>query len=143
MISALGHCEDPACANSTATQESVRLFRCSIHCDRLLCLFHLNAHNIYYEEQRKQNEKVLIELQDCLSTYQTIFEKQIQSYRELVHQATTIILKNNSSLVPLDQIRSVIGKLQQAISVFQPEKRLFIFVSQTKEKKENFSFLVS
>ena len=52
MLPALGHCEDPSCLQSTS-RELARLFRCSIHCDLNLCLFHLNAHNVYYEEQKK------------------------------------------------------------------------------------------
>ena len=124
MISALGHCEDPACAKSAAGHELVRLFRCSIHCDRLLCLFHLNAHNIYYEEEKKQNDAVLSELQNCLTVYQSIFEKQIQIYRELVHQASTLLLHNTSSIVPIEQIRPVLEKLQRAIAIFQQEKGL-------------------
>jgi len=122
MISALGHCEDPACLQSSSNHELVRLFRCSIHCDRLLCLFHLNAHNVYYEEEKKQNDAVLNELQNNLTLYQTIFEQQIQEYRELVHQASTLLLHNTSSIIPIEQIRPVLEKLQRAIAVFQQEK---------------------
>jgi hypothetical protein len=123
MISALGHCEDLACCqSSSSTHELVRLFRCSIHCDRLLCLFHLNAHNVYYEEEKKQNDAVLNELQNNLTLYQTIFEQHLQEYRELVHQATTILLHNKSSMLPIEQIRPVLEKLQRAINIFQQEK---------------------
>jgi hypothetical protein len=122
MISSLGHCEDPACAKSSSSPELVRLFRCSIHCDRLLCLFHLNAHNVYYEEEKKQNDAVLSELQNSLTLYQSIFEQQIQVYRELVHQASTLLLHNTSSIVPIEQIRPVLEKLQRAIAVFRQEK---------------------
>ncbi|CAF3296640.1 unnamed protein product [Rotaria sp. Silwood2] len=121
MLPTLGHCEDPACAVSSS-RELVRLFRCSIHCDRNLCLYHLNAHNVYYEEEKKQNDIVICELQKCLNLYQTIFEQQMLAYRELVRQASTILLHNTSSLVPIDQIRPVIGKIQEAIAVFQGEK---------------------
>ncbi|CAF4225505.1 unnamed protein product [Rotaria sp. Silwood2] len=107
MLPTLGHCEDPACAVSSS-RELVRLFRCSIHCDRNLCLYHLNAHNVYYEEEKKQNDIVICELQKCLNLYQTIFEQQMLAYRELVRQASTILLHNTSSLVPIDQIRPVI-----------------------------------
>ncbi len=120
LPAALGHCEDPECQSKSS--ESVRLFRCSIHCDRNVCLFHLNAHNVYYEEEKKQNNIVINELQNSLNLYQTIFEKQIVIYRELVRQASTILLQNTSSLVPLDQIRSILEKLQQAIGVFHEEK---------------------
>jgi len=128
MISALGHCEDPACSQSSSSSnhELVRLFRCSIHCDRLLCLHHLNAHNVYYEEEKKQNDAVLNELQNNLTLYQTIFEQHIQEYRELVHQATTLLLHNTSSLIPIEQIRPVLEKLQRAIAIFQQEKGLII-----------------
>lgn len=122
MISSLGHCEDPECAKTSNSHDLVRLFRCSIHCDRLLCLFHLNAHNVYYEQEKKQNETVLHELQNCLTVYQTIFEQQIQSYRELVHQASTLLLTNTSTLVPIEQIRPVLEKLQRAIAFFQQDK---------------------
>ena len=122
MLSALGHCEDSACVNSSSSHEIVRLFRCSIHCDRNLCLYHLNAHNVYYEEEKKQNDVVICELQKCLNLYHTIFEQQSLVYRELVRQASTILLHNTSSLVPIDQIRSVLEKIQQAISLFQEEK---------------------
>ncbi|CAF2960093.1 unnamed protein product [Rotaria sp. Silwood2] len=121
MLPTLGHCEDPACAVSSS-RELVRLFRCSIHCDRNLCLYHLNAHNVYYEEEKKQNDIVICELQKCLNLYQTIFEQQMLAYRELVRQASTILLHNTSSLVPIDQIRPVIGKIQEAIAVLQGEK---------------------
>ncbi|CAF0751277.1 unnamed protein product [Rotaria sordida] len=122
MISALGHCEDPACSQSSSTHELVRLFRCSIHCDRLLCLFHLNAHNVYYEEERKQNDVILNELQNCLTLYQRIFEQHIQSYRALVHQASTLLLHNTSSIVPIENIRPVLEKLQGDIAIFQQDK---------------------
>jgi hypothetical protein len=136
MISALGHCEDPACSQSSSSSnhELVRLFRCSIHCDRLLCLHHLNAHNVYYEEEKKQNDAVLNELQNNLTLYQTIFEQHIQEYRELVHQATTLLLHNTSSLIPIEQIRPVLEKLQRAIAIFQQEKgwiiesKIYLFV---------------
>jgi hypothetical protein len=122
MLSALGHCEDPSCLQSSSSHELVRLFRCSIHCDRNVCLFHLNAHNVYYEEEKKENDIVISELQNTLSLYQTIFEQQIQTYRELVRQASSIILHNSSALVPIEQLRPVVQKLQEAISIFQEEK---------------------
>lgn len=122
MLSALGHCEDPACAESSLAHETVRLFRCSIHCDRLLCLFHLNAHNVLYEEEKKQTESILQELQSSLSLYQKIFEQHIQSYRELVHQVSTLLLDNASSIMPIDQIRPVLEKLQRAIAILQNDK---------------------
>lgn len=130
MITALGHCEDPACAKSSSGQELVRLFRCSIHCDRLLCLFHLNAHDVYYEEEKKQNDVVLTELQNSLTLYQSIFEQQIQTYRELVHQASSILLHNTSSIVPIEQIRPVLENIQKAIAFLQHEKGLFVFLSK-------------
>lgn len=120
MLPALGHCEDVQCQSSS--NESVRLFRCSIHCDRNLCLFHLNAHDVYYEEEKKENQHAINELQSHLNLYQTIFEKQILAYRELVHQASTILLHNTTSLVPLEQIRTVLDKIQQAIGNFHEEK---------------------
>lgn len=137
MLPALGHCEDVQC-QSTST-ESVRLFRCSIHCDRNLCLFHLNAHNVYYEEEKKENQQIIHELQNQLNVYQTIFEKQIVAYRELVHQASTILLHNTTSLVPIEQIRMILDKIQQATGHFHDEK------SKTKEMKihqKNFDCLV-
>jgi hypothetical protein len=123
MLTALGHCEDPSCFQSS-NHELVRLFRCSIHCDHLLCLYHLNSHNIYYEEEKKQNTVVLNELQNNLTLYQTIFEQQIQEYRELVHQATTLLLHNSSSIIPIEQIRSILEKLQRAIAIYHQEKGL-------------------
>jgi hypothetical protein len=122
MISALGHCEDSACAQSSSNPELVRLFRCTIHCDRLLCLLHLNTHNVYYEKEKKENATVLSELQNCLTLYQTIFEQYIQDYRELVHQASTLLLHNTSSIVPIEQIHPVLEKLQRSIAIFQQEK---------------------
>ncbi|CAF0831973.1 unnamed protein product [Rotaria sp. Silwood1] len=121
MLPTLGRCEDPGC-NVSSSHELVRLFRCSIHCDRNLCLYHLNAHNVYYEEEKKQNDIVICELQKCLNLYQTIFEQQILSYRDLVRQASTILLHNTSTLIPIDQIQTVIDKIQEAITVFQGEK---------------------
>ena len=120
MLPALGHCEDVEC--QSICNESVRLFRCSIHCDRNLCLLHLNAHNVYYEEEKKQNQLVINELQGSLNLYQTIFEKQIVAYRDLVHQASTLLLHNSTSLVPLEQIRTMLEKIQQAIAGFHEEK---------------------
>lgn len=125
MISALGHCEDEACSQSSSsshTCELIRIFRCSIHCDRLLCLHHLNAHNILYEEEKKQNDVVLNELQNSLTLYQTIFEQHLQEYRQLVHQASTLLLHNTSTIVPIEQIRPVLEKLQRTIAMFRQEK---------------------
>jgi hypothetical protein len=122
MISALGHCEDVACAHLLSNPELVRLFRCSIHCNRLLCLSHLNAHDVYYEEEKKQNEVVLNELENNLTLYQTIFEQHLQEYRQIVHQASTLLLHNTSTIVPIDQIRPVLEKIQRAIAIFQQEK---------------------
>ena len=123
MSAALGHCEDPACLQpSSSSHEPVRLFRCSIHCNRNVCLFHLNAHNIQFEEERKRNHLLIHELQHHLSVYQSIFEQHIQAYRELVHQASTLLLRNTSTLVPIEQIRPVLEHIQQAISVYQNEK---------------------
>jgi len=120
MLPALGQCEDLQC--QTNAHENVRLFRCSIHCDRNLCLFHLNAHNVYYEQEKKQNSIVINELQNCLTVYQTLFEKQITAYRELVRQASTILLQNASSLVPSEQIQTVLDRIQEAIAIYQEEK---------------------
>jgi hypothetical protein len=116
MLPALGHCEDPEC------HESGRLFRCTIHCDRNLCLFHLNAHNVYYEEEKKQNTIIINELQNHLSLYQTIFEKQIVAYRELVRQTSSILVHNTTSIVPIETIQPVLEKLQQAIAIYHEEK---------------------
>ncbi len=116
MRPALGHCEDPEC------HESTRLFRCTIHCDRNLCLFHLNAHNVYYEEEKKQNTIIINELQNHLSLYQTIFEKQIVAYRELVRQTSSILVHNTTSIVPIETIQPVLEKLQQAIAIYHEEK---------------------
>jgi hypothetical protein len=124
MITGLGHCEDTACCQSSSNDELVRLFRCSIHCDRLLCLYHLNAHNVYYEEEKKQNDAVLNELKDSLTLYQTIFEQHILSYRELVHQASTVLLHNTSSIVPIEQLHPILEKLQRAVAIYQQEKSL-------------------
>jgi hypothetical protein len=98
MLSGLDHCEDSRCGQLSSNDG---LFRCSIHCDRLLCLFHLNAHNVYYEEEKKQNDAVLNELQNNLTLYQTIFEQHLQEYRTLVHQASTLLLHNTSSIIPI------------------------------------------
>ncbi|CAF1463201.1 unnamed protein product [Adineta ricciae] len=130
MISALGHCEDPQCAQSSANHDLVRLFRCTIHCDRLLCLYHLNAHDVYYEEEKKQNAVVLNELQNSLTLYQSIFEQQLAIYRELVHQASALLLQNTSALVPIEQIRPVLERIQKAIAIFQQEK--IIIKSETE-----------
>ena len=122
MISVLGHCEDPECMKSPSTLQVFRLFRCSIHCDRHLCLDHLNAHNIYYEEEKKQSNAVLDELQNSLSMYQSLFERQILEYRDLVHQASSLLLHNTSSIVSIDQIHPVLEKLHQAIACFDTDK---------------------
>ena len=127
MLAALGHCEDSVCSQKPTNPELVRVFRCSIHCDRLLCLYHLNAHNIYYEEEKKQNNVVLNELQNHLTLYQTIFDQHLQEYRELVHQASTLLLHNTSAIIPIEQIRPVLERLQRAIAIFQPEKSKIIF----------------
>lgn len=119
MISALGHCEDSECSQSISSPDLVRVFRCSIHCDRLLCLYHLNAHDVYYEQEKKQNDIVLNELRSCLTLYQTIFEQHIQTYRDIVHQATSLLLHNTSSIVPIEKIRPVLEQLQKAIAMFQ------------------------
>jgi len=74
------------------------------------------------KKKKKQNDAVLNELQNNLTLYQTIFEQQIQEYRELVHQASTLLLHNTSSIIPIEQIRPVLEKLQRAIAVFQQEK---------------------
>jgi hypothetical protein len=124
MISALGHCEDSRCDQLSSNPGLVRVFRCSIHCDRLLCLFHLNAHNVYYEEEKKQNDAVLNELQNNLTLYQTIFEQHLQEYRTLVHQASTLLLHNTSSIIPIEKIRPVLEKLQRTIAIFRQEKGL-------------------
>jgi hypothetical protein len=122
MISGLGHCEDTACAHLLSNPELVRLFRCSLHCDRLLCLYHLNAHNVYYEEEKKQNDVVFNELKTSLTLYQTIFEQHLQEYRQIVHQASTLLLHNTSTIVPIEQIRPVLERIQRAIAIFQQEK---------------------
>lgn len=124
MLPTLGHCEDPACVVSSS-HELARLFRCSIHCDRNLCLHHLNAHNVYYEEEKKQNDIVISELQQCLTLYQTTFDQQLLAYRELVRQASTVLLHNTSSLVPINEIRTVIEKIQQAITILRGEQSIF------------------
>jgi len=121
MHSALGHCQDPECLQSPSTNDSVRLFRCSIHCDRNLCLFHLNAHNILYEQAKKQNDIIINELQNALTLYQTVFEQHMITYRELVRQASGILLHNSSSLVPIEQIRPVLENIQQATSNFKQD----------------------
>jgi hypothetical protein len=74
------------------------------------------------KKKKKQNNILINELQNQLTLYQTIFEKQIVSYRELVRQASSILLHNTSSLVPIEQIHPVLEKLQQAIAVFHEEK---------------------
>jgi len=74
------------------------------------------------KKKKKQNDAVLNELQNNLTIYQTIFEQHIQEYRELVHQASTLLLHNTSSIIPIEQIRPVLEKLQRAIAVFQQEK---------------------
>lgn len=131
MLSALGHCEDLGCKSQS---EVVRLFRCTIHCDRLLCLYHLNAHNIYYEEEKKQNHVVLHELQNHLTIYQTIFEQHLQEYRDLVHQASSVLLQNSSALVPIEQIRPVLERIQRAIAIFQQETGRKSFIIFTGEE---------
>jgi hypothetical protein len=122
MISGLGHCEDPECCQSSSNHDLLRLFRCAIHCDRLLCLYHLNAHNVYYEEEKKQNDVVFNELKNSLTLYQTIFEQHLQEYRQIVHQASTLLLHNTSTIVPIEQIRPVLERIQRAIAIFQQEK---------------------
>jgi len=125
MLSALGHCEDLECKQSNSSIENfVRLFRCTIHCDRLLCLHHLNAHNQYYEEEKKQNQFVLNELQNHLTIYQNLFDQHLQEYRELVQQASNLLLQNTSTTIPIEQIRSVLERIQRAMDLFRPEKSL-------------------
>lgn len=113
MSSSIGHCEDSACFQS---KEKVRLFRCSIHCNRSLCLLHLNAHNISYEEEKRINENLINGLQHQLSIYRSIFEEKLQLYRQLVHQASTILLNNSTTLIPSDEIRSITERIQCEIS---------------------------
>ena len=128
MLSVRGHCEDPTCANSSSFGDVVRLFRCSIHCNRNLCLYHLNSHNIYYEEEKKkQNDIAIDELQKCLNLYHKIFEQQSLVYHKLISQASVILLYNTYSPVPIDQIRSLSEIIQQANALLQKEKSKKIF----------------
>ncbi|CAF1431455.1 unnamed protein product [Adineta steineri] len=122
MIASLGHCEDLECARSPSNQVLVRLFRCSIHCDRLLCLNHLNKHNVYYEEQKKENEAVRNELESSLALYHALFEQHLTLYRDLVRQASALIFQNTTALVPIEQIRPVLENIQKAIAFFQQER---------------------
>ena len=121
MLPTLGSCEDSACVQSSSHQDMDRLFRCSIHCDLNLCLFHLNAHNVRYQEEKKQSSLLMSELRESLITYQAMFEQRIQSSRELVRQASSLLLHNTSSVVPIDHIRPVMARIQQAITMFQEE----------------------
>ena len=57
-----------------------------------------------------------------VALYQTIFEQQIQSYLEIVHQTSTLLLHNTSNIVLIDQIRPVSEQIQQAVAFCRQEK---------------------
>jgi hypothetical protein len=47
------------------------------------------------------------------------------TYRELVRQASGILLHNSSSLVPIEQIRPVLENIQQATSNFKQDISIY------------------
>ncbi|CAF1393216.1 unnamed protein product [Adineta steineri] len=128
-MAALGHCEDPACIKKPPTHGLVRIFRCSLHCNRNLCLSHLNDHNVSYEKEKNQNDTIKRELESSLKLYQTLFEQQIATYDKLVCQATTILSHNLSTLIPTEQIRNVLFNVRQAITLYQQK---LIFKKETE-----------
>ncbi|UJR10701.1 hypothetical protein I4U23_014894 [Adineta vaga] len=143
MLAALGHCEDPACLqkNPPSSNEHVRLFRCSIHCNKNLCLSHLNAHNVYYEQEKRQNDLVTRELETALGIYQKLFEQHIATYHELVRQASTIIYHNTSTMIPTEQIRNVLTTVRRAITIFEqelikPDTALDVTLLEIKKEEE-------
>ncbi|CAF0945247.1 unnamed protein product [Adineta ricciae] len=150
MLGALGHCEDPACVqkNSSSSHELIRLFRCSIHCDKNLCLSHLNAHNVYYEQERRRNDGVIRELEAAFTTYRQLFEQHIATYQELVRQASTILYHSSATTIPTEQIRSVISNIRQSISIFeqeiilQPDPALNMTLLQLKSEEEEKNVIV-
>ena len=139
-MNALGHCEDPDCLHSTttttATRQCIRVFRCSMHCNRNLCLSHLNAHNIVYEQMKKQQDKLIDELDHYLNWYQSIFQEQIRAYRDLFRQASSLLMQKELMSTPIDEIRCVLDQLQDAIAFFQKEKGNHLLRKQEHQRKK-------
>ncbi|CAF2393249.1 unnamed protein product [Rotaria sp. Silwood2] len=117
-----GRCDDPSC-----TEKAVRLFDCAHHCMKMICLQHLIEHDCLVENNKRQLEIILPELNRLYSIYSSIidedkiryeYEQKLDDYKKLVNEVNNL-LENNSN--DIEQFRLIIEKLKQTINEKQKQ----------------------
>jgi len=74
-------------------------------------------------KKKKQHDAVLVELKHSLALYQSIFEQQLLDYRDLVHQASSLLAQsNNTSPIPIEQVRPILDKLHRGIAASERDR---------------------
>lgn len=116
MTPEFGRCNDSNC-----NENSIRLFLCSHHCSKLVCLNHLIEHDQLFERERENLEISQNELKQLSSIYSSYvdeeklrfnFEQKLQEHRRIIFEINDC-LQNKTKNV--EQIQDLIDELKKIV----------------------------
>jgi hypothetical protein len=117
-----GQCSEPLCS-----EMAVRLFDCTHHCMKLVCLQHLIEHDQLIEYSQDYLDNLRTELKQLWTTYSLLvdetklrfeFEYKLKKYQQLIRDLSNLF-ENNS--IDIEHYRFMMEKLKQTI---EQEKQL-------------------
>jgi hypothetical protein len=117
-----GQCSEPLC-----TELAVRLFDCSHHCMKLVCLEHLIEHDRMIEHNQDYLYNLQTEVKQLWTTYSSLvdetklcfeFEQKLKKHQQLIRDISNLFEINS---INIEHYRLMIEKLKQNI---EQEKQL-------------------
>ncbi|CAF4186287.1 unnamed protein product [Rotaria sordida] len=119
-----GQCEHELCSKQSHSKP-IRLYQCSYHCRKMLCIEHLCEHEQYIEkhmhhrnqlEELFNNYSVIFDEDECLKEIQRL-QKKLEEYQRLcgVTKNLLSIHSSHSSMENNEKFQKVIEAVKQAI----------------------------
>jgi hypothetical protein len=137
-----GQCSEPLC-----TELAVRLFDCSHHCMKLVCLEHLIEHDRMIEHNEDYLYNLQTEIKQLWTTYSSLvdetklyfeFEEKLKKHQQLIGDISNLF-ENNS--INIEHYRLMIEKLKLNIEQEKYSTESFPQIEQIKiEPSDEISF---
>ncbi|CAF1148377.1 unnamed protein product [Rotaria sordida] len=140
-----GQCEHELCSKQSHSKP-IRLYQCSYHCRKMLCIEHLYEHEQYIEkhmhhrnqlEELFNNYSVIFDEDECLKEIKRL-QKKLEEYQRLcgVTKNLLSIHSSHSSMENNEKFQKVIEAVKQAIKQENQSKSFSRMYSQFKNNNE-------
>ncbi|CAF1118934.1 unnamed protein product [Adineta steineri] len=114
-------CQHELCCLQESNSASIRLYLCSHHCGKMLCLKHLFEHDEYIEKQIQHQDKLKVLRNSCFQIFNDVIRTEMKSLNEKIqyHHKLIEYIDSLLSINYLDESMNKNEKLQAAIKVVQ------------------------